>query len=696
MDDLDDATPAVERLMAGISLLVAQSAILNNPFYTETEARKFLAIRRAFHAEFVLAAEQFADECEAGLYGSAAKALTLPLRGISRLQPNQTQQALVLVARTLRGMKTANLYGEDVSPLVRRLIQQAARIREDNEEEDRYVDFIDFFKTVIRFNAVPLAVKTLLRKVIQLGGGTSSRNTGLGLKPHFDANPGAWFDMSPQERASIRDAVNESDRIWKEATDERRSNDEVRDAWLRSQEILQKAIRLAGVHPNIIKGDANLEPLEDALKREQKMEVDGPTSFALDQLRKEYARMVKKEGSLPREQRKLMTVLSKVKTLDTFERVLREAQERKIIPNYMSESVQSWLGNLNKNKAIKEGIPLAPLTWKPMSVTEFQAAHDTGTVTFTEDLTEEQQQEILGRVSRAISDLETVFGKGFCGKHEKKLAFRFGSGGGSFMAKASYFAWDNPNVWQPQVRFGADYEGVLAHELSHYLDDLLDYKLESVSNPDKKPEYHSNIFGRTGVSLDYFASMLDGPGSKQTESMNQHLPELRELVKAIVGLPDYARWKDLLSSPHEMTMFDAVKSLTGIEQYNLPPDHPYHSTKTDAAKYRSDLPPELLAETERLYKNLMRGDNRKLTYYHSSVEVWARVCEQYVYNKLARKGVANPWLNWMTYEDDRYVENETFETVLEPILDRLFARLKDRQMLASIVRRFLSASHRNR
>lgn len=50
----------------------------------------------------------------------------------------------------------------------------------------------------------------------------------------------------------------------------------------------------------------------------------------------------------------------------------------------------------------------------------------------------------------------------------------------------------------------------------------------------------------------------------------------------------------------------------------------------------------------------------------------------------------------MTYEDDHYVENETFETVLEPILDRLFARLKDRQMLASIVRRFLLASHRNR
>ena len=322
----DDTTPAIERLLAGISLLIAQSAILNNPFYTEAEARRFLTIRRSYHKEFVLAAEQFADECESGMHGSAAKSLTYPLRGISRLQPNQTQQALVLVARTLRGMRTV-VTSSDFDPIVRLLVYKATMIKEDGEEDERYADYISFFKTVLRSEAVPASVKTLLRKVIQLGGGSSTREFNLGLTPRLEANAGAWFDMSPQERSSIRDAVNESDRIWKDATKGGLSSDEVRSAWLRSQEILRKATNLAGVHPNIIKGGEGKEPLEAILKREQKIEVDGPTAFALDQLRKSYVEMVKKKDNIPREQRKLVTVLSKVKTLETFERVLQEAQE---------------------------------------------------------------------------------------------------------------------------------------------------------------------------------------------------------------------------------------------------------------------------------------------------------------------------------------------------------------------------------
>jgi len=189
----------------------------------------------------------------------------------------------------------------------------------------------------------------------------------------------------------------------------------------------------------------------------------------------------------------------------------------------------------------------------------------------------------------------------------------------------------------------------------------------------------------TPPKLDYMAETLDA-GTPHAKKLEKHLPEVKELVDAIVGLPDYTRWKDMLSSGHDMAMGDAVQALTGKSQYDLPRDHPYNYMNTGEAKLKSQLPPELVAESEKQYANMMRGDTRKLSYHYSSVEVWARVCEQYVYYKLAKKGVANPWLNWMAYDGDSYVDEETFEKVLEPILDRLFARLKDRKMLASPAR----------
>lgn len=682
------ASPALEGVAAGISLMIAQSAILNNPFFTEAEVRRFLALRRSFHKDFVEATLKFADECEEGKYGSGAMSLAAPLRGISRLLPTQDRQALILVVRVLRGLKNS-LHGSDVEPVLRYLVWQASTIVNLDGEGDTDRIYDRFFKTVLKLRFVPPTIKTFLRKIILLGKGTG-RDVSLGLAPYEDTDPGAWFELPEEERAKIRATVNESEQIWKDALDQNLPSEEFRAVWLKSQAILEAAKRVSGVHVNIIKGQNNLEPVEKILKREEKLVVDGPTDFLLTELRKNYVKMVSRDKkNIPREARKVLTALSKAKTLDTFQRVIQDAISRGILKDHQKsflENITNAMGELKKNKAIRDGIPLSPLDWKPMSVPEFQMEHDTGDVDFTEDITEEEQKEILGRVSRAISDLEGVFGKGFCGKHAKKLAFSFGKVGGT--AKASYFAWDNKNVWQPRVKFGEDYEGVLAHELSHYLDELLSYKLEKQANPEKPSQFHDNLFGRTGVTMDYMAETISNSDSSKSRDMAEYMPEIKELVQTIVTLPDYARWKDKLTEAHRGAFYESVKVLTGKSIYELPPEHPYYYATLDDANYKSELNPELIAEAEKRYKADLGGDDRKLRYYYSSVEVWARVCEQYVYNKLAKKGVSNPWLNWMTYDSNEYVDEKTFETVLEPILDRLFSRLKRQGMIASLVRRY--------
>ena len=167
-----------------------------------------------------------------------------------------------------------------------------------------------------------------------------------------------------------------------------------------------------------------------------------------------------------------------------------------------------------------------------------------------------------------------------------------------------------------------------------------------------------------------------------------------DLMAAVVNTPDYARWENKLTNSHTTYMDEAIKNLTGMSMYDLPKDHPYAKAKdagwTDEVRYKSQLPPELVKECERVYKQKMDGDDRKLFYYQSAAEVWARMCEQYVYMKLSKAGIANPWLTWMHYEEDVYIEEARFEKEIAPIFDRLFAKLGTRNILASIIRRFIT------
>ena len=684
----EQPTPALEVVTAGIALQIAQSAILNNPFYTEGEVRKFLSVRRFFHKEFVVACLQFADECEAGEYGPGVKIIATPLRGVAKLLPTQDRQALVYVTKILRGLR--GLHWQEVSPLVLRVVRQAISMDINDEERDpslQYdIDYPGFFKSVLRLEAVPTGVKVLLRKIILLGKGDGRS---LGLTPHEEENPGAWFDMPEEEKTEIRGEVIRSDKAWKDAAnDDTIPLEQKRDYWLKSQAILLKAQRRAGVHVNIIKGEQVQEPIEDILKREAKVEVDGPTDFVLSNLRKYYVKMVSEgKKNIPREQRKVLTVLNQVKTLPSFQRVIQEAVDRKILPNgYFLDNIKESMDELGKNKAIRDGIPLEPLTWKPMSVEEFQTTHDTGDVEFLGSYTEESKRETLGRVSRAISDLERVFGKGFCGKHKKGLAFRFGGSSG-FMAKASYFAWEDRNVWQPRVTFGEDYEGVLAHELSHYLDELLAYRINLQDNPEEaRRSPDGNIFGRTGVTLDYAATWFKTPNA-YFGRIAGNFPEIPELIETILVTPDYTRWKNRVPGVYDFSLEGAIKELTGQSMYDLPKDHPYYYKTVTEAKYKTELSPVLVEAADKYYTKMNGGDSRKLSYAFSSVEVWARVCEQYVYHRLCKSGISNPWLNWMTYDNDMYIEEKTFEEKIMPIMDRLFARLNEKHILASLLRR---------
>jgi hypothetical protein len=91
-------------------------------------------------------------------------------------------------------------------------------------------------------------------------------------------------------------------------------------------------------------------------------------------------------------------------------------------------------------------------------------------------------------------------------------------------------------------------------------------------------------------------------------------------------------------------------------------------------------------EADRLYREMMRGDDRSLRYKHSVVEVWARMCEQYVYTRLSRDGIANPWLTRMSY-DTNIPGNEVFmeQDYFDRVMVRLFERLRKKGMIGEDV-----------
>src|SRR6185369_5268959 len=122
-----------------------------------------------------------------------------------------------------------------------------------------------------------------------------------------------------------------------------------------------------------------------------------------------------------------------------------------------------------------------------------------------------------------------------------------------FMAKAHYFTYDDRNKWQPRVTFGEDFEGVLAHELSHYAEDMIAHEI-SVR---KKPEWAEKsrkqfgdyagpgvLFGNTGVPLD---RVMESPHFEVTRAqLREDAPEALAIMEAVYKTPDYKRWTEKL------------------------------------------------------------------------------------------------------------------------------------------------------
>lgn len=685
----------LEIVTAGIAMLLAQNYIVTNPFFDESEIKKYLQLRKTFHADFVKACLDLADAFEEGRFGPAVKPAIRPLRAIGALNVRQEQQALRQLALAFRGLR--NLSYRDIDdPKLFRVIYIARNL---DSTEGR--DVKEFLETIVQVKTIPPKLRTLFRKVIKL----PTPNAPLSET----ANPGAWFEMPADKKKNLRELADkleaEQDQVWEKHKD---SDPEERlEAYKDVTRRLQKVQNIAGANLNIIRRKDEV-PLEKVLRSEAKLDSDGPTEFTRLKIEEYINKVGRWEGidktrkTLPRETKKLLTSIRKAKTFPTMQRIIKEAVERKIVGREMVQDIDTIIDQASKNKAVREGKPLVPLQYEPVTEEEFQVKHDTGDIEFDHDYTEEERKEILGRVSRAVTDLEAVFGKGFCGKHNRKLAFRFNKFSGG-MTRAHYFVWDNKSEWQPRVTFGDDYEGLLAHELSHYLEDLLAYRIQKQVDPEQAKKREElgikggpgDLFGLTGVPLSRLGEG-EALAYRRDYLHESEFPELVEFIDAVLATPDYKRWEDKLGSPYDLAMPKAIKSLTGKEYFDLPKDHPYYNAMYEAA-YRSELPPELNEEVQKQYKNMMGGDDRRLTYYHSTAEVWARMCEQYVYNKLIDAGISNPWLTQMSYDADTYVEEERFDTEIRPVMDRLFARLKGRTLIAAqIVQRYLTAKYKEK
>jgi hypothetical protein len=679
----------LEVVAAGLALLIAQNYIVTNPFFDEKEIRTYLLLRKQFHGDFVQACLDLANAFEEGQFGQSVQPAVPALRAIGHLGVKQDQQAIRQLARAFRGLKHLK-YKDVENPKLMRLILMARRL-DVTAPIDAWSsggrDIKDFLENLVKIPAVPTRLRTLLRKVIKMPvpGSTLTEN----------ANPGAWFEMPAEEKQNLRELTEKVEQeqldIWEKHKDS--DANERMAAYQSAARRLQKIQSIAGVNVGIIKREDKV-PLDALLKKESGLETDGPTEYTRLKLEDYIKKMgtygaQRKEGDpLPREISKLLTSLRKAKTFPTMQRVIKDAVDRQVLGRGAVEDVDQILKQANKNRALKEGKPLTPLQFSPQTLEQFKAAHDTGPVEFDPDFTEDEKQQLLGRVSRAISDLEGVYGEGFCGKHAKKLAFRFNKGY-SGMASAHYFTWDDRKTWQPRVTFGPEYEGLLAHELSHYLEDLLAYQIQKQTEPERIEALKIKgieggpgvLFSNTGVPLSRFAEA--GSLASYRDHLGKTIPEFVDFIDAVLATPDYKRWEDKLGSAYDSALPKAIKALTGMNYYDLPKDHPYYSL-IDKARYRSDLPPEVNAEAQKQYKAMMGGDDRKLSYYNSSTEVWARMCEQYVYNRLIDAGISNPWLTQMNYEDDVFMDEKTFDTKLRPIMDKIFAKLKGRKLIAGV------------
>ena len=675
----------LNEIMAGVGMLLAQPVIVSSQFFDEKEIRKYLQLRQSYHETFVEACEDFAEQIESGGFGEGALPAIELLQKVGEVPAKQAQKALRLTAQALRRINPRTL--GQVDPRLYRLITMAKRISVGVQNATWDVtDLTGFIKELVKVKEVPAPVRTFLRKALKYFGAASGRL-------YESVNPGAWFEMSSDQQKELQTAldrlIKERDEVYEKYTDPEERTSRYRYL----QERVERIRNAAGVNLEILqKAQGSEPPLDKVLAKEGKLQADGPTAFVLDQIQKLFQRDYSKEGTLPRELGKVLTQLRKARTLETTKRILQEALERKLIAEDLVKAIEDLWGQIGKNLAVRKGVPLTPIEWKPTTAEEFRKKHNSGEVLFDDEVPEKARQELLGKVSRAMEDLESIYGKGFAGKHEKPLRFDFR--GSSAFSSASYFAYDEPGNWQPRVKFGDDYEGLLAHELSHFLDDLIANKIDQVKDPDRHDKMKRKfgpisreLFGNTGVSLEYVAS--------QKVYGSDIFPELDEFAQVVLASPDYTRWKNMTGSPHDIGLGKAIEQLTGQSVYDLPKDNPYAQFYWNPPKDKREWPPELLEATEKAYVAYADGDTRKLTYYHSAVEIWARMCEQYVATKLAAAGISNPWLTQLSYDVadlPQMMEQETFEKTVLPVLDRLFERFKTRDMLASrVASRYLAS-----
>lgn len=689
--DLDEA---LEALAVYTTLLVGQSAIVTNPFFNASEIRKFLLARREMHARFSEACLFLASYLEE----ISQTAIGTPLRSLAQLTHTQTKQAMALLTRIFRAVKV--MPRQDIQDHRLHALWRATRMlvlltdpeAQAEAKAKSYFnpsrEFIEELEWVLKLRLVPPNLRTLFRKLKDLGSEGFSQ----------EADPGAWFEMPPEQRVGLRfemaQALEEQKGIYyRQITDP----DEMHRAYQQAAAKILDVQARAGVNQTIILKEDE-QPLEKILLKEQKLQLDGVSDYLIssfiagtEDLRVRYP---DQNRSMPqKEWGKIKTQLRKARTPETIRRVIQEAVDRKLFNKVFLEDIDNKIEKSKKNLVLKKGIPMTPLVWKPKSAEEFRTEHGVGEIRFDGDIPDETRAEILGRVSRAFQDLEMVYGKRFGGKHAKKLNLRFEAGegvGGS--ARASYFAWGNSNRWQPEVRFGKDYAGLLAHELSHFMEDQIAYKIEK--NIAGLPEYQygdvahgqGDIFGRTGVSLERslenHTALIEAGKSKFFNAMGSNFPEIQEWMEAVLATPDYERWKDMVGSL-DWTLPLAVERVTGKFDYDL-------VAKYEKIQLKSELPPDILEEAIKIFTKANEGDNRKLTYWHSSAEVWARSCEQYTYTKLALAGIANPWLTHLSYEvEDHpgFMDQERFETTIYPILERLFGKLKGKGVLSHRLRR---------
>lgn len=670
---------ALEQVLVGFTLTLAQGVITSNAYFSEAEIKRYLAVRRQFYPSFQEACTDLATYLEDEPRFQPAIPL---LKQIARMPVGQFQQGLIKARQAM--LSIVHLRHEIDDPKIVRFNMLLSRLFKltksiDTKGDDYYMvqyEFKDVLEMAIRLTYVPTQIKTLFRKILKLGGNASDYNF-----PE-DANPGAWFDMPPEQRIAIRDQVKKT-KAEQEAAFKIEDSEARVAEYRRTSKALADLQAEAGVNLKIINQE-DREDINTLLNREKNKQADGPTAFLIDRFQRRLKRTVERypdyhQRLTPRELGKLFTLLNRAKTMGTVRRIIQEAVDREILTQAVLEDLDKQIQKTQKNLAVRSGRPLAPLTWEPMDEGTFQAKHDAGEIRFGKAMPPEEQKEILGKVSRAVTDLETLFGKGFAGKHARPLNFYFDTTSDSPFAMASYFGWDDKWRWQPRVAFGADYENLLSHELSHYLEDLLAYRVEKETNPNM-PGYQygdiahgrGDIFGRTGVALEHSLEMLE-----HTALFKDNIPEVLDLIKEVLATPDYQRWKDMLGASLDMTMDKALQE-AGIDY-----DHPDYR-RYSHARFKSELPPAVLARAEELYIKMMDGDSRKLTYHHSGTEVWARLCEQYVYTKLAEVGISNPWLTQLSYDVEdlpQYVEEETFEKRIKPLMDRLFAKLKERKFI---------------